>query len=676
MLLKALAALVPAALAAHPVDFSLPAQPADAALMAFCRQADVQLLFPFDELHRRTSSEVSGALEPADALAKLLVGTGYEARRNAEGRYLVVRAAAEGSVSGSLRLPDGSPAAGAHVLIASLKRSVLSDADGRFVLAGIPPGTYTVVAAESGFQVIQMANVPVRAAANTSLETFTLKAAIDPAQLAPFVVQAQSAIGGPLGGDEPIPQPRTAIGDLDQPRSETGGLGYVVFNRDQIARSGVVNLNEFLQRQILDSDATTLPPEQNASVASFASGSSNLNFGGFGADATIVLVDGRRLPEIVTALPANLTSASAPQPDVNVIPLNLIERIEVLPVSASALYSGSPVGGVINVVLRPAVNTTELTTTYTNALGRFDAPQATAALLHGETLLGGRLRVRLDANFTAISPPTEGQLGYIRANIGSRPTSLDQLYRATPNVSSVDGSGLFGPGTAAVTSVAPGSDGSGGIAAFSGRQGVLDLGLFHAPGGELADSPNSVDYPYGRRIRSESFYFSATYDAFPWLQVGADASAGRTINNTGFSVFTGNLLLSAASPFNPFGKDVNVTLNDSLPGLGDSYNEAHIDYYSADVGLLFSLARGWQASLDAQYGLNVTRYRGISDVDHARWQQLVDEGLYNPLRDTEVYAPPQAFYDQAVEYYGGKGDFVTVGDYDTLDSALRITNSS
>ena len=57
-------------------------------------------------------------------------------------------------------------------------------------------------------------------------------------------------------------------------------------------------------------------------------------------------------------------------------------------------------------------------------------------------------------------------------------------------------------------------------------------------------------------------------------------------------------------------------------------------------------------------------------------QDLVDEGLYDPLRDTQAYAPPQAFYDQAIEYYGGRGSFVTVGDYDTLDSELRVTNES
>src|SRR5438045_1294646 len=67
-------------------------------------------------------------------------------------------------------------------------------------------------------------------------------------------------------------------------------------------------------------------------------------------------------------------------PDVNFIPISLVERVEVLPVSASALYSGNPVGGVINIVLRPNVKSTEVTTTCTNALGGFDAPQFSVSL--------------------------------------------------------------------------------------------------------------------------------------------------------------------------------------------------------------------------------------------------------------------------------------------------------
>ena len=453
---------------ARPVDFNLPAQAADGALMAFCKQAKVELLFSFDELHRTRSAEVTGRLEPEDALRLLLEGTGYTARRNGEGRFVVIQKLQQGSIEGRLANPDGSGAARIRVIIPSLNLSTISDLAGGFGFTRVPAGRYQLVAAASGYQPLEIANARVEAGKVLRLGPLTVQALTDPAKLEPFVVEAQSVLAGPLDDIAPAPAPRTAGGDLDQPRSDTDALDYTIFTRDQIARSGVIDLNEFLQRQILDSDATTLPPEQNARVASFASASTNLNFAGFGADATIVLVDGRRLPEIVTALPASLTTGPvAPQADVNVIPINLIERVEVLPVSASALYSGSPVGGVINVVLRPDVNTTELTTTYTNALGRFDAPQSTVALLHGETLLGGALHVRFNATFTQVSPPTEAELGYIRTNLKAHPVGEDALYRATPNVVSADGLPLFGPGSPALTSVAPGADGNGGIGSAS-----------------------------------------------------------------------------------------------------------------------------------------------------------------------------------------------------------------
>jgi outer membrane receptor protein involved in Fe transport len=669
--------MIPAVLLGEPVDFNLPAQPADGALMAFCGQSKVELLFSFDDLHKATSAEVVGRMEPEEALERLLRGTGFEARRSGKGRYVVAPVAQpRGAIRGRLMTPGGSPARGIHVVIPSLHMSGVTGGDGVFGFASVPAGTYQLFATGSGFLTLQVDDVRVSADNVLTLEAMTMQVASDPNRLEPYVVEGKPARSGFLGEGGAPPAPRIAIGDIDQPRSENDALDYTVFTRDQIARSGVINLNEFLRSELLQSDATTLPPDQNASVSSFASGSTNLNLGGFNADATIVLVDGRRLPEIVTALPANLTTPSAPQPDVNVIPINLIERVEVLPVSASALYSGSPVGGVINVVLRPNVNTTELTTTFTNALAGYNAPQSTASLLHGETLLGGKLQVRLNATFTQVTPPTESDLGYIRADLLAHPEPEEALYRATPNVSSANGSPLFGPGTPSFTSVAPGSDGSGGLGAFADRQGVQDLALYRPPGGGLADTPNSLDYPYGRKEQGESLFGSAVYDMFPWLQVGFDAMAGRTVNNTGYSVFAGNLVVPAGSPFNPFNQPVNVTLNETAPRLGSDYDEAHVDYYSAVFGLLFRLAHDWQASVDAQYGLSITRYRGLEGVDNTRWQQLVDQGIYNPLRDTQVFGPPAQFYDKALIFYGSPGSFVTLGEYDTFDSSLRITNSS
>jgi outer membrane receptor protein involved in Fe transport len=671
--------MIPAVLLAGPVEFNLPAQPADGALMAFCKQAKVEMLFSYDELHKATSSEVVGSLEPDEALERLLKGTGFEARRNGSGRYVVTPVAEpKGEIRGRLLNPAGTSARGVHVVIPSIRAGILTDVNGAFDFPALPPGTYQLFAAGQGFQTLQIDGVRVAAAGLVNLETLTMQTATDPARLEPFVVEGKPARSGFMDDSGPPPAPRVAIGDIDQERSENEALDYTIFTRDQIARSGVTNLNEFLRSELLQSDATTLPPDQNGSVNSFVSASSNLNLGGFTAsqDATIVLVDGRRLPEIVTALPGDLSTPVAPQPDVNVIPINMIERVEVLPVSASAIYSGSPVGGVINIVLRPDVNTTELTTTYTNALGKFDAPQSTSALLHGETLLGGKLRVRFNATFTQVTPPTESNLGYIRANLLAHPEPEDQLYRATPNVSSADASPLFGPGTPSTTSVAVGADGTGGLAAFADRQGVQSLALYQPPGGGLADTPNSLDYPYGRKEQSISLFGSAIYDVFPWLQVGIDAMAGRMVNNTGYSVFEGNLVLPANSPFNPFNQAVDVTLNETAPRLGEDYDEAHVDYYSAVFGMLFKMRDSWQASLDAQYGLSITRYRGLEGVDNSRWQQLVAEGIYNPLRDTQAFGPPQQFYDQALIFYGTEGSFVTLGDYDTFDSSLRITNAS
>src|SRR5690606_20919535 len=137
-------------------------------------------------------------------------------------------------------------------------------------------------------------------------------------------------------------------------------LPYAIYDREQIIRSGVVSLNEFLKRAILESDGSTLSEQAGDQNQAIPSGS-NLKMRGFNDDETVILLDGRRLPEVLTSQSRHLGS------DVNYIPLSLIQQVEVLPVSASALYSGNAVGGVINIVLRPNVEATEVNATYTNS---------------------------------------------------------------------------------------------------------------------------------------------------------------------------------------------------------------------------------------------------------------------------------------------------------------------
>lgn len=677
VLLLGVIILLPGLARAKVVEFNLPAQPADRALLAFSRQAKVELLFPFDELHKVESAEVTGRHEPEEALRRLLEGTGFTAQPDGHGKFVVTPLPPPtGSIRGRLLAPDGSAARGVRVTIPPVHLAGVTDENGGFNFPAVPPGSYHLVATGAGMQSLQFAETRVEARQVTDLATQTLQAAGETAQLDPFVVRSQSDRPGPFDRGQKSLLPRTAAGNLDLPRSQDDALPFTVYDREQIARSGVVNLNEFLQRELLDSDTSKHPPEQDGNQNAFVVGSTNLNLRGYNADETVVLVNGRRLPEVVTNLSASPDPNKSPAPDVNFVPLSLVERVEVLPASSSALYSGNPVGGVINIVLRTDLNATEVSATYTNALRGFDAPQSTLSLQHGETLLGGALRLRFNASLTRTVPATESELGFIQANLLRHPPGPGtSLYRATPNISSAGGSPLLGPGSASVTSVAPGADGTGGLAAFAGRQGVQSLALFNPPGG-FATTPNSSDYPYGRRQRGSSYFASATYDVLPWLQVGLDGIYTRTVANPGNNVFFGDLTLKADSPFNPFQQDLKVSLNEMVPSLGEDYSEARIDFFSSVLGLLVKLPGEWRASVDAQYGRNTTKYRGLNKVDADRWQALVDAGIYNPLRDTQVHAPPQAFQDQALIFYGDRGKFVTLGDYDTVDTAVRVTNQA
>jgi len=73
-----------------------------------------------------------------------------------------------------------------------------------------------------------------------------------------------------------------------------------------------------------------------------ASGSSALNLRGLGPDATLTLLNGRRLPYDGTAQAI----------DVSAIPIDAVREIQIVPDGASALYGSDAVAGVANVILR------------------------------------------------------------------------------------------------------------------------------------------------------------------------------------------------------------------------------------------------------------------------------------------------------------------------------------
>src|SRR6185295_8495800 len=82
-----------------------------------------------------------------------------------------------------------------------------------------------------------------------------------------------------------------------------------------------------------------------------------LNLRGLGATATLVLVDGHRLAPAGAV--ASFTEAIQ-------VPFAAIERIEVVPDGASAVYGSDAIAGVVNYVLRKDFNGIEVSGRYSS----------------------------------------------------------------------------------------------------------------------------------------------------------------------------------------------------------------------------------------------------------------------------------------------------------------------
>ena len=109
-----------------------------------------------------------------------------------------------------------------------------------------------------------------------------------------------------------------------------------VYDRPRIERSGQTTLSDFL---------ATLPEVSLNSVES-SNLSTTVRLRGAAQGSVLVLINGRR------AQPVTGGAAFASYFDLNMIPLAMVERIEVLPNGSSAIYGGDALAGVVNIVLR------------------------------------------------------------------------------------------------------------------------------------------------------------------------------------------------------------------------------------------------------------------------------------------------------------------------------------
>jgi len=425
--------------------------------------------------------------------------------------------------------------------------------------------------------------------------------------------------------------------NMDIRRTEDDPQPYVVFDRETIQRSGAQNLEAFL-RDRLPMNASGLA---NGLRVSQASTRSRFNLRGLGGGQTLILIDGRR------TTPGPSIGGSPEQPEINGIPMSAIERIEVLPTTASGIYGGSATGGVINIILRQDYAGVEAKAIYGNALDtdvadrRFD--------LSGGFNLGERTNLLLSASYSDQNTLrlrdrpelVERYYDTVRANAPQLllPPNNPPLGSVS-NIRSADGSNLVlrdgTPLNSPITHVPTGYAGaaSDGGAALAANAGQYDLGL--------ADTSQAITgggTQLGQAPRNTALRATLRHEFSPRVSAFLEANATET-NTLGtmpspVGSFTQPFRVSALAPNNPFTSDILVTA--PVAGLENASFDTNTTQHRATGGLVVALPADWQTAFDYTWGRMRVRQGGIAHSATAASTAAVLNGVVDVVRDTRAY---------------------------------------
>jgi iron complex outermembrane receptor protein len=128
-----------------------------------------------------------------------------------------------------------------------------------------------------------------------------------------------------------------------------------VITRADIERSGQQTLSDVVRSIAADNNGSI----GLGNVSGFAMGSSGVALRGLAVNATLVLINGRRMVSYGLADDVQRTFVN-----LSVIPLDIVERIEVLKDGASAIYGSDAIAGVVNIILRSSFEGTAANASY------------------------------------------------------------------------------------------------------------------------------------------------------------------------------------------------------------------------------------------------------------------------------------------------------------------------
>jgi len=166
--------------------------------------------------------------------------------------------------------------------------------------------------------------------------------AVGLAFVGPVLLAAPSHLLAQEAAPAPVARVEVTGSNIRRAQAETASSVLTV-NRNDIERSGKTTVAELLQTLAVDNQGSV----PMTFGGGFAAGASGISLRGLGAASTLVLLNGRRMAPYGLADDGQKVFA-----DLNVIPTDAVERVEILKDGASAIYGSDAIAGVVNIILR------------------------------------------------------------------------------------------------------------------------------------------------------------------------------------------------------------------------------------------------------------------------------------------------------------------------------------
>jgi iron complex outermembrane receptor protein len=385
----------------------------------------------------------------------------------------------------------------------------------------------------------------------------------------PLPAQAQEAA--------PKPIQRVEITGSNIRRSEAETASSVItMNRADIERSGKSTVAEIIQTLAVDNQGSVPTSFGNG----FAAGASGVSLRGLGAASTLVLLNGRRVA------PYGLADDGQKQfTDLNIIPTDAVDRIEVLKDGASAIYGSDAIAGVVNVILRRDFTGTTLRGSF-GTTSDWDGKQWNAAITKGfGSLDTDRYNALFSLEYKKFDPiwnrDRDDRDWVGRADLRQYGYSSEQALGGTGAI--IPGSGTAG--SAINGNVRPvGTTGDfvnrGSLIPGAACSNFTSHPQGDPGGGCLIDAPQRYSQILPKQ-ENLTFYARGTWQATP--NVEAYAELNYYISHTNTSTTPSTVSASVGYPGGPVNNGV-VALGANHPDNPFAGTPATLRYLATDVG--------------------------------------------------------------------------------------------